>query len=34
VLHYEGSPITARFITRAIGDLAQPKAKALEKALS
>ena len=34
VLHYDGSPITARFIARAIGDLAQPKAKALEKALS
>jgi 2-oxoglutarate ferredoxin oxidoreductase subunit alpha len=34
VLHYDGSPITARFIARAIGDLVQPKAKVREKALS
>jgi 2-oxoglutarate ferredoxin oxidoreductase subunit alpha len=27
VLHYDGSPITARFIVRAISDLAQPKSK-------
>ncbi|MBK9082385.1 MAG: 2-oxoacid:acceptor oxidoreductase subunit alpha [Rhizobiales bacterium] len=28
VLHYDGSPITARFIVRAISDLAQPRIKA------